>query len=293
MASGYKELVEELNKHRSEVSKLKNSLNELDLEKESWFRKKEEFSGRIRSSIQKIKDSKTKRDSLTQDVKELKSRRDNINKGISPKLKDFDNLKKENINLAKSFGTKESSSKIRQNIEKMEFRIETEPMSFDKEQALMKKIKELKRLYGDARSVDESNKKLNEISDEIKKMKKEANEVHKLIQDKAKQSQVLHDEILKISAEIDKMKVDEEGSFRKFLYFRKKFNEVNAQLKEKLKSMNGVKEQLDKMDFDRKEKRRLEQESFLKSKEDAVNEKFRKGQKLTTEDLLVFQKVSK
>ena len=57
--------------------------------------------------------------------------------------------------------------------------------------------------------------------------------------------------------------------------------------------MNNIREQLDKIDTERKEKRRQEQELFLKSKEDAVNEKIKRGEKLTTEDLLVFQKVSK
>jgi len=103
----------------------------------------------------------------------------------------------------------------------------------------------------------------------------------------------MHEEILKISAEIDKIKVDEEYAFRKFSEFKKKFNGVNEQLKEKLKEMNHVKEQLDKISTEKKEKIRLEQELFLKSKEDAVNEKIKRREKLTTEDLLVFQKFGK
>ncbi len=60
-------------------------------------------------------------------------------------------------------------------------------------------------------------------------------------------------------------------------------------MKEKLKAMNGVKEKLDKLELARKERRRLEEESILKSKEDKVNEKIKRGEKLTTEDLLAFQ----
>jgi len=293
MASGYKELVEELNRHRIEVSKLKSSLNGLDEEKESWFGKKEEISKKIRESIQKIKDSKTKRDCLTNEVKELKPKRDGINKEITAKLKEFENLKKENIRLEKSLGIKESPSKIKQNIEKLEFRIETETPSFEKEKELMKKIKELKKQYNEAIIIDESNKRLKNSSDEIKKMSREANEIHSSIQEKAKQSQALHEEILKMSAEIDRMKIEEEGAFRKFSEFKKQFHEVNSQLKEKLKGMNDAKARLDRISSDRREKRKQEVESFLKSKEDAVNEKLRKGQKLTTEDLLVFQKFGK
>ena len=75
----------------------------------------------------------------------------------------------------------------------------------------------------------------------------------------------------------------------KFSEFRKKFHEVNSQLKERLKLMSEVKSHLDRISSDKKERRRQEEESFLKSKEEAVNEKIKKRQKLTTEDLLVFQ----
>ena len=284
-----KDLVEELNRHRVEVSKFRNALNELDREKELWFKKKEELSKNIRESIQKIKGDKAKRDAFTQEIKELKPKRDGANKDISVKLKEFDGLKKEKLLIVKSLNIKESPSRLKQNIEKLEFKIETEPMSFEKEQAVMKKIKELKGLHDDALIIAEVDKKVQNISEIIKKMRKEANEAHKLIQEKAKQSQALHEEMLKLSAEIDKIKIDEEDAFKKFSELKKSFNATNSHLKEKLRVMNDVKGALDKISSDKKEKKRQEVESFLKSKEDAVNEKIRKGQKLTTEDLLVFQ----
>ena len=57
--------------------------------------------------------------------------------------------------------------------------------------------------------------------------------------------------------------------------------------------MNGIKEALDHLHYEKKERIKQEQESFLKSKEDAVSEKLKRGEKLTTEDLLVFQKLGK
>lgn len=288
-----KELIEELNKQRIEVSKLRNALNELDKEKESWFEKKEEYSRKIRESIQKIKDSKFNRDSLNQEVRELKPKRDDANKDINAKLKEFDKLKKESISLVNSLNIKDSPFRILLNIEKLEFKIETEPMPFDKEQAMMKRIRELKKLHGNAIILDEANKKIKDTIDGIKKMRKEANEAHKSVQEKAKQSQALHEEILNLSAEVDKIKVDEENAFKKFSEFKKKFNETNSQLKERLKAMNDVKDHLDKISSEKREKRRQEQESFLKSKEEEVNQKIKRGEKLTTEDLLVFQKFDK
>ncbi|MBS3104937.1 hypothetical protein J4234_01645 [Candidatus Woesearchaeota archaeon] len=285
-----RELVEELSNLKAEASKLRNALDELDREKESWFKKRDDCSKRIRESIQKIKENKSKRDYLTNEVKELKPKRNSINKGISAKLNEFDSLKKEKTALARSLGIKDSPSRIKNQMDKLEFKIETDTVSFEKEKELMKKIKELKKVYNDAIVLDESSKKLRDSSDEIRKMRKEANEIHRSIQEKAKQSQALHDEILKISAEIDKMKEDEEASFNKFSEYKKQFTDVNSNLKEKLRGINYIKGQLDRVDSDRRERKKRHEESILKSKEELVNEKIRKGQKLTTEDLLVFQK---
>ena len=286
-----RELVEELSNLKAEASKLRNALDELDREKESWFKKRDDCSKRIRESIQKIKENKSKRDYLTNEVKELKPKRNSINKGISAKLNEFDSLKKEKTALARSLGIKDSPSRIKNQMDKLEFKIETDTVSFEKEKELMKKIKELKKVYNDAIVLDESSKKLRDSSDEIRKMRKEANEIHRSIQEKAKQSQALHDEILKISAEIDKMKEDEEASFNKFSEYKKQFTDVNSNLKEKLRGINYIKGQLDRVDSDRRERKKRHEESILKSKEELVNEKIRKGQKLTTEDLLVFQKI--
>ena len=46
------ELVKELNQCKLEVSKLRNDLNAIDKEKESWFKKREEKSSKIRELIQ-------------------------------------------------------------------------------------------------------------------------------------------------------------------------------------------------------------------------------------------------
>lgn len=293
MASSHKELVAELSKHKVEVSKLRSTLNELDKEKESWFKKKEQFSAKIKDAIKTIRDNKASRDSMTQEVKGLKTKRDEINKVITSKLKELNSLKKEKIKLAKSLEIREPPSKIKDSIEKLEFKIETDPMSFDKEQALMKRIKHLKKRYEDANLIVESEKKIENASDGIKKMREEANATHKLVQEKAKQSQALHEDILKISQEIDKLKPAEEEAFKKFSELKQKFNEVNSQLKEKLKVLNEVKEKLDEIELEFREKKRMEQESLLRSKEEEVNQKIKRGEKLTTEDLLVFQKFDK
>ena len=256
----FKELSEELSKRKIELSKLRSLLNELDSEKESWFGKKKEFSKKIKAGIQKIKEDKAKRDALTKEVKELKPKRDALNEKISSRLGEISQLK------------------IKDTIDKLEFKIETEAISFEKEKELMKKINELRKRYGNARILND--------------MAKESNAIHKLMQERARESQMLHEAILAISADVDAAKAEEEQAFGKFSELKAKFSQENAKFKEKLKEMNGIRDRLETINSARKDKKRTWQESFLKTKEEEVNEKIRKGEKLTTEDLLVFQKIN-
>src|SRR3989344_8057156 len=137
MAQGYHELVKELNQHKLEVSKLRNELNAIDKEKESWFENKREKSKQIKELINKIKDNKSKRDALTSEVKELKPKRDSINKVASPKSAELAKLRKEKESVKSA--VREPPSSIKREMEKLEFMIETEAISFSKEQQLIKK----------------------------------------------------------------------------------------------------------------------------------------------------------
>ena len=101
---------------------------------------------------------------------------------------------------------------------------------------------------------------------------------------------------------------DEHRHNKRFYELSKEFNEhsqyfrdlysARAQAKEKIQG-NGrgkgtkTKIAIGKMVKMALQRKKQEEESFLKSKEDAVNEKIKRREKLTTEDLLVFQKFGK
>ena len=150
--------------------------------------------------------------------------------------------------------------------------------------------KELKKRFGESKVVTDILDKLKEMSSDIDKFKRRSNEFHLKIQNRAKESQELHESIITSSKEIDKIKEEEEQAFGKFIEFKKKFTEANDLLKDKLTKMNGLMKSLASLKLKKGEEKKLEEDIFLKNKEAEVEEKIKKGGKLTTEDLLVFQK---
>ena len=273
---------------RDRIISLRKDLNKTSSEKESWFSKQEECSKNIRGKISIIKESREKRDSLTKKVKGLKEKRNALSEEAGKKISEFKKLNDEKKKLL-------SKSKIRDpyrlksDIEKLELKLETEVMPFDKEKKISKTVKDLKKSLSEASDSMEIMARAASLNKEINESRKDANTAHTEIQEFAKQSQVLHEIVVKTSKEVDELKIKEEESFRNFINSKAKFAGINSQLKENLAKMSGIREKINKFNLEEDEKRKLKETMLIQSREKEIEEKFKAGKKLTTDDFLMFQ----
>jgi len=286
-----KELLKNLSKCRREIIELKLSLNQLDNQKEEWFKKKEKTSNDLSNLFKKIKELKNSRNSLTKKVKELKPKRKNYNKLIKEKISEIKNVNNEKKEIIKKFNLKEDPLQIKQDIERLEMMIETEVMPFDREQKLMKEIKLKKKKYDEAEKISEVWKKSDSLSKEIDKLRNEADETHKIIKINADESQKKHEEMIELLKGIDGLKKEEDLAYKNFFEFKKKLADVNDSLKKKLVEINEINKNLGLSKEKAKKEKKQIQEKIIKEKEEKVEDKLKKGKKLTTEDLLVFQRL--
>jgi len=323
-----KELFANLDKLRNEINSINKDLNKKDNEKESWFRKKDDLSKNIRRNISSIKESKQKRDDLTKKVKELKEKRNNLNQEIKKRISELIKLKNGTRELTKiqenrrfsgsseirnfwetgnakhfpvhrksSTFSRESKIKnpqgIKGEIDRIEVKLETEPMPFEKEKSLSKKIKQLKKLQEETSIIINNISKIKKFNSEIDSAQKNSNDTHNEIQKLAAESQKLHEGLIKNSKEIDELKVKEEEAFKKFVDCKKNFSEINNKLEGKLGNMNDIRSKINKFQLEEDEKRRLMESIAIKSKEQEIEEKIKTGKKITTDDFLAFQEAIK
>ena len=99
----------------------------------------------------------------------------------------------------------------------------------------------------------------------------------------------MHEKLIEESKYIDALKIEEEEAFKSFSNSRKSFHEANGLLKEKLKAMNDISAKINRFRLEESEKRKLQEDSLIKNKEQEIEEKIKTGKKITTEDFLVFQ----
>ncbi|MFH1133318.1 MAG: hypothetical protein V1735_02430 [Nanoarchaeota archaeon] len=279
----------EITQLREEIGELKDKLDVINKEKEHWFLKKEEISVQIRDKITSIKAAKTQRNTLTKKVSDVKDLRKLLNDQIRDKIEGIKKLNTEKDEVQKKFNITKDPVMIQRDIDRLEFRIETEALSFEREQDSMKKIKELKSQLKESKAVSGVWDRVHSLSKEIDDLKRKATDEHRKIQNLAKESQVQHEIMLELSKDIDDIKAKEEEYYKKFFDLKQQFVELNNQLKEKMAKQKDLHNRLDADRAEDKEKRLVEEEKTLEQKNIEVEEKIKKGKKLTTEDLLIFQ----
>jgi uncharacterized coiled-coil DUF342 family protein len=284
------ELFKKLDETKKTIQQLRDSLNLVDPQKEEWFRKKDEFGKQIRSLISKARQDKEQRNSFTTAVRKAKEERQKVVKLLREKSEYLKQLQDEKKKVIDKLNLKRDPAFIKREIERMEYQLETNVMSFEKEQKFMKAIKDLQKQYHEAESVSKVWEQLRLVVREIRQLKRDAEENHRKVQEAAKESQVYHERILESAKQIDELQVQEEEAHKKFLELKEQFNDVNTKLKEQLVLLNEINQ---KLNIYREENKKIKQqrvETILRSKEESVHEKIKRGEKLTTEDLLVLQR---
>ena len=284
-----KKLYQEVEDYRKKVVEARRNLNLADKQKEEWFEKKEHIGKEISGTIDKIKELRVKRNKLTNNVKELKVDRKRYGNFIKNKVADFKHLANEKSQISKKYKIKANPAKIKEEIEKLEEKLETEALKFDKEKKIVGVIKSKKKQLDDASELMAVLEKTRNLSKEIDVLKDRADKSHNRIQNLAKSSQEIHLQIIGFSKQVDELKKKREWAYKQFFEFKKRFSNLNVMLKENLMKMNIFSKKTNEDKYKRKESVEKRKERFIDEKQKEVKDKMKKGEKLTTEDILLMQ----
>jgi uncharacterized coiled-coil DUF342 family protein len=285
-------LLAEYNSVKTEVRDLRNKINFLDRKKEELFREKRKISSDIHSRIRVAKDSKDKRNNLTEAVKNTKHSKEEIEAKIIVLDEEVKKLREEKSKVLQKSGV-EDPMMLKKNIKKLEFKIETEGLTFEKEKEMMKVLSKMKKQYENTKSISDIENKLGSKFRELRDLRTMIDMTKKIVQVSAKESQKHHVELIESSKEIDELKKKEddfEGNANKF---KAEISELNQELDKKFELMNSLKQKLTDNNVRLKEDQEKSNHEILKQKDEQVQEKIKTGKKLTTEDLLILQRTMK
>lgn len=257
-------------------------------EKESWFTKKEALKKEIQEAIQQIKDVKKQWDVSKAQQRQAKTQRDACNQKTKEIIAQIKPLQ-EGTKKTKELHPRFHIEKIQHLIERLETKIETEVMPFEKEKELMVKIKKLKKQLDENLITLEGREQYYHLSKEIRDMKKKADDFHKrFLEERAKEKEAM-DQFMQLTRKINDLRKRQEEAYQTFIALKQEYQQLAQQRKEHYQQRKTTHERKKQFRILHEQQRKEQEKRLILEKSRQVEAKLKTKKKLTTEDLIAFQ----
>ena len=282
--------LEELEAQRTvlndDAEKHRQRRDELNAQTKDWKAKRDALNGQVRELVDEAGKSREVRDNYNQKVRESKAVRDEWNKKVSDIRAKINELRPEKPEDRGEV----SLSQMKRDLERLETQQQTMPMGADKEKALVKQISELAKNIEQREKVEEGDEAIRDLVQELRDAKTKAEEAHKAVSEYAEAAQKAHDNMLSLYQRADAIRKEADAAQAKFVECKQAADEEHRLHIEQIKSLHDVSKSADgiKNKKNAAKKRRADVESKKEAKE--IFEKFKAGEKLSTEDLMTLQK---
>ncbi len=283
------ELIEKRERHNAEAEKHKHLRDKLNEQTKEWVQKRDELNGQARELIEVANSHKTRRNELNQEVRDTKVQRDIWNKKVNDLAEQ----------LAKKKRDKEprkgpSIRQLKKKLKDLELQQMTSVMKPDKEKELIDQIgmvsKEIKGMQAELEG-DEDIKKLLEDASEARE---KAEYYHAKVEELANSSQAEHDSMMGVYEKSDTIRKEADKAQENFIKCKVQADEEHQshidlirQVHDYDKMLSGLRQRDSLTPFTPAAPGTHRSE---KDEAKEVYEKFKKGEKLSTEDLMLLQK---
>jgi uncharacterized coiled-coil DUF342 family protein len=283
---------------RSQIATLKDQVNKADMDSKKQVEKRDQLNEQTKKNNLEIRDIKKQRDEINQKVKDLKQQRDEVRVKIKPIMDEIQAINEKKEELKKK-APRIRQKDIQEEINKIDWKIQTESLDLQEEKRLVGEVKLLETQLSGYKKIEKQNKKIAEHIQERKVLDAQADKFHKELSEMAKKSQELHESMIAKIAEAKKAKEEADTLHKGFIENKEKIkallvdiavltgqmlglqNTVREQNKEiREKEMTIRQKEKEQMAVQRNKK--LLDQQVLKEKLGAqAKEKLNKGEKLS------------
>lgn len=266
--------IAEIEKLRHQIAVLGKDLESLNNSKESLYKEKTSFDAFLSNTIAQANELKANKKITDEDIKSKKVLRTTLNK----ELKEFSTKFKESqrAQIGKKEKKRLSPEATKKQIEAMQYAIETEGLSFEKEKQYMDKIKQLKAELAESSKEMSGSKELRET---VSAKKTQADSIHIEVQKLAETSTKSFDQLTLKAKQIIEAK-------NKRIEIQNKLKDIKAQIEAKNQELSEALNVWLTVSKD------LPVPVSAEMSEAEVINKFKNSKKLTKDDILKLQRLA-
>jgi len=286
MAEDRKREIAELSR---ELGTLKAERDRLLAEAHRQAQERNRIHGEMRKLRLEVDTLKEKRDALNRQVRHLKALREEGWRDCRAKIEELKRLRREikEAVLRKPNRTRES---LESDIEKIEWRIQTESPSLKEERELVEQVKDLENELEIYRDIERTEDKIATLENDVEELKDQISVLRIKISEVAGQSQRFHEKMIGHLQKVKELKAKADEKHGEYIDCREKAKVFHSKYLATLDQMNAIREQVRKEE----EKEKARKQSILQERmEKTASDKLKRGERLTFEEFKILAEMGK
>jgi len=285
MTESTDELIDDKNKLQVQANDLKEKRNQLHLKSKKLADERDSLNSAIRDIRNKISDHKRKRDELNERVKHAKEQRNKLNKSFSEVKKKIEELERN-----RSSTTGANLNNLRKQLRTLENEQMTQPMSPKKERKLIEVISGIHAKIKEQEDKLNKDPKLKKALEEEKIIKQKAEKQHDSVEKLATRAQEEHENMIQLIKQLENT-TKRVNEIQELIVMTKiEADTVHKEFIECVDKIHNLEREITATQEKKRKTKKAEEATIAQKEASEIFEKFKRGEKLSTEDLMTLQK---
>ena len=285
MTESTEELINDKNNLQVQANDLKEKRNQLHLKSKKLADERDSLNSAIRDIRNKISDHKRKRDELNERVKHAKEQRNKLNKSFSEVKKKIEELERN-----RSSTTGANLNNLRKQLRTLENEQMTQPMSPKKERKLIEVISGIHAKIKEQEDKLNKDPKLKKALEEEKIIKQKAEKQHDSVEKLATRAQEEHENMIQLIKQLENT-TKRVNEIQELIVMTKiEADTVHKEFIECVDKIHNLEREITATQEKKRKTKKAEEATIAQKEASEIFEKFKRGEKLSTEDLMTLQK---
>ncbi|HKZ99980.1 MAG TPA: phosphoserine phosphatase [Thermoplasmata archaeon] len=272
-------------RENAEAERHRRRRDELNDKTREWVAKRDELNAQVRGLVEEATGHRIKRDELNAEVKKAKEERDIWNRNRNELLDNLNEVKRRKLPRGAI-----PVGKLKRDLKALEFRQMTSVLTVDKERAL---IEEIQRLQAEVKRLEKSleeNEEVKALIATLKDAEDRAEAAHRRVGQLAEQAQAEHDLMTSLYEQSDELRRQADNAQEEFIKTKMLADEEHRKHIEHIRQVHDYDKIVQGIWLKERTTTGVEEEVDARRQAEEIFERFKKGEKLSTEDLMTLQK---
>ncbi len=266
---------------------LRRERDHLNDEARKHAEERDGFNAQVRGLVNEANEHKKRRDELNEGVKRAKEGRDEANRTADDSGKAADTLRRERMPEGDATLT---VAKLKKEAKQLEFQQMTSVLTVSKEKALMERLKEIGKQIREKEKSLRADPELKAALEKADELKEKAEKSHAKVGEMAEKAQGEHDAMIKLYKQSDKLRKTADKLQERFVISKMEADKIHKTYIEFVNAIHDIEDQQATSGAPPGSSRSEASQARSEAAAEAVFQKFKAGEKLSTEDLLTLQK---